>query len=165
MIFFKKSSNNPCIEYDEALDEALCFGWIDSIIKKLDDDRYLRKFTPRTNVSKWSDLNKRKVMALIENNRMTEAGLSKIDIWLRTGKVNWEGSRLIQEEDNFQEPEFIHEALAENEPALTNFRNLASTYRKHYILWITNAHREDTKRRRLNEAIDLLKENKKLGLK
>ena len=73
MIYYKKHSDTQCIEYNEALEEALCFGWIDSIIKKVDDDTYVRKFTPRTNISQWSDLNKRTVLSLIEKGKMTEA--------------------------------------------------------------------------------------------
>ncbi|MDX1830450.1 MAG: hypothetical protein R3342_13000 [Lutibacter sp.] len=78
-----------CIKYSEALEEALCFGWIDSIIKKVDSYQYLRKFTPRKNSSKWSDVNKKIVLSLIEKGKMTELGLKKIDIYLKTGKVYW----------------------------------------------------------------------------
>ncbi len=167
MIFYKKQRNIECIGYDEALEEALCFGWIDSIIKKVDEDQYVRKFTPRTNVSKWSDLNKRIVLTLIEKGKMTEAGLEKIDIYLKTGRVDWENKEAEEnnEEKGFHVPDFILKAFSENEPALTNFNNLARTYKRHYVLWITNAKREETILNRLNESIGLLKENRKLGLK
>ena len=167
MIFYRKQKNNECIKYNEALEEALCFGWIDSIIKKVNDDQYVRKFTPRTNTSKWSDLNKKLVLALIKKGRMTEAGLQKIDVYLKTGKVDWETSNIetVQKGKEFQVPDFILKAFAENEPALTNFNNLALTYKRHYILWITNAKREETIVNRLKESIGLLKENRKLGLK
>jgi uncharacterized protein YdeI (YjbR/CyaY-like superfamily) len=62
IIFYKKEIKIECIKYYEALEEALCFGWIDSIIKKTDDNKYVRKFTPRTNTIKWSDLNKKTVL-------------------------------------------------------------------------------------------------------
>lgn len=62
MIFYKKHANIECIKYNEALEEALCFGWIDSIIEKIDNDQYVRKFTPRTNTTKWSELNKKIVI-------------------------------------------------------------------------------------------------------
>ncbi|PKP03159.1 MAG: hypothetical protein CVU11_09350 [Bacteroidetes bacterium HGW-Bacteroidetes-6] len=162
MVFYKKHSDKECIKYNEALEEALCFGWIDSIIKKVDNDRYVRKFTPRINVSKWSDLNKRIVLSLIEEGKMTKAGLQKIDIYLKTGRVDWESKELKKE---FHIPDFILKTFAENEPALTNFNNLAGTHKRHYILWITSAKKEETILNRLKESIELLKENRKLGLK
>ena len=98
---------------------------------------------------------------------MTEAGLKKIDIYLKTGKVDWE---LKIEKENwkgkeFQVPDFILKAFAENEPALTNFNNFSKTYKRQYVLWITNAKREVTILNRLEESIKFLKENRKLGLK
>ena len=167
MIFYKKHVNIDCAKYNEALEEALCFGWIDSIIKKVDDEQYVRKFTPRTNISKWSDLNKKIVLSLIENGRMTNAGLEKIDIYLKTGRVDWTIKKSIAERkaNEIRVPDFILKGLAQNEPALTNFNNLANSYKRHYILWITNAKREETIFNRLKESIELLKENQKLGLK
>lgn len=167
MIYYKKHISIECIKYNEALEEALCFGWIDSIIKKLDDDRYLRKFTPRTNISKWSDLNKKIVLSLIEKGKMTEAGLKKIDIYLKTGKVDLTSQRSKNDGKGkeLKIPDFILKAFAENEPVLTNFNNLARTYKRHYILWITSAKRKETIQKRLEESIELLKENKQLGLR
>ena len=167
IIFYKKHTNTDCINYNEALEEALCFGWIDSIIKKIDDDRYVRKFTPRTDISKWSELNKKTVTTLISKGRMTEAGLNKINVYVNTGKVDWDSTGAKKEKKlrEFDIPDFIMKELSENEPALTNFNNLAPTYRRMYILWITNAKREETILGRLKESVLLLKENKKLGLK
>ncbi|MCX6246626.1 MAG: YdeI/OmpD-associated family protein [Bacteroidetes bacterium] len=166
IVFFKKHVNVECIKYNESLEEALCFGWIDSVIKKIDDDQYARKFTPRTNTSKWSELNKKIVTALIKKGKMTEEGLKKIDIYLKTGRVDWENKEFEEKEiKEIDIPDFIMEEFAKNEPALTNFNNLAQTYKRHYILWITNAKREETIHNRLKESVELLKENQKLGLK
>jgi len=167
MIYYKKHVNKECIVYDEALEEALCFGWIDSIIKKADENQYLRKFTPRTNISKWSDLNKNLVLSLISQNKMTEAGLRKIDVYLKTGKVDWDVKNINsgKEKKELHIPDFILKEFADNEPALTNFNNLAATYRRHYFLWITSAKREETIQSRLKEAVGLLKDNRKLSLK
>lgn len=166
MIFYKKHINIDCIKYNEVLEEVLCFGWIDSLIKKIDDDKYARKITPRTDTQKWSELNKKKVIELIKEGKMTQAGLNKIDNYLKTGKVDWvinkSESRELKEIDI---PDFIIEELAKNEPALINFNKLAPTYKRLYILWITNARKEETIQNRLKESIGLLKENKKLGLK
>jgi uncharacterized protein YdeI (YjbR/CyaY-like superfamily) len=166
MIFYKKNVNINCIKYNEALEESLCFGWIDSIIKKIDNEKYARKFTPRTNISKWSELNKKIVTELMQKGRMTEEGLKKIDIYLKTGMVDWKNTGSNDKgTKEFNVPDFILKEFAENEPALTNFNNLAQTYKIHYILWITNARKEETVNKRLKESTELLKENKKLGLR
>jgi len=166
LVFYKKHLKIECIDYKEALEEALCFGWIDSIIKKIDDEKYARKFTPRTNTSNWSEVNKKIFTALIKEGRMTEFGLMKIDIYLKTGKVEWSSKEVEKKETkSLIAPDFMIEAFAKNEPALTNFTNLTSTHKRYYILWITTAKKEETIQNRLKEAIELLKQNKKLGLK
>jgi uncharacterized protein YdeI (YjbR/CyaY-like superfamily) len=167
LIFYKKPSPIEGIKYNEALEEALCFGWIDSIIKKVNDEHYVRKFTPRTDIRNWSDLNKKTVLSLIEKGKMTTAGLEKIDVYLKTGKVDWKINPLKKEqkETPIPLPDFIHHEFAQNEPALSNFNSLAPTYQRHYILWITTAKKEETIFKRLHEAIELLKQNKKLSLK
>lgn len=166
IMFYKKHVNKECVSYGEALDEALCFGWIDSIIKRIDKDKYVRKFTPRKNLSNWSEVNKNKVLALIKEGKMNEAGLNKIDIYLKTGKVDWknEDSRGAEIKE-LEVPGFIKKEFAKHEPALTNFNKLARTFKKHYVSWITDAKRDKTLISRLKESIELLKENKKLGLK
>src|SRR5918992_6386370 len=78
LIYYKKHTGKPRIPYDDAVEEALCFGWIDSIVKTLDGDRYMQKFTPRTNVGKWSRLNLERVKKLLHEGRMTEAGRAKL---------------------------------------------------------------------------------------
>src|SRR5262249_13199943 len=79
LIYYKKHTGQPRIPYDHAVEEALCFGWIDSIVKRIDDETFAQKFTPRRDRTKWSALNKRRVRKLIREGRMTEAGLAKID--------------------------------------------------------------------------------------
>lgn len=167
MIYYKKHTGTKCIEYNEALEEALCFGWIDSTLKRIDDERYIRKFTPRTNTSNWSDVNKKLVLSLISNGRMTEAGLKKIDVWLKTGRVDWKtGTKKTDiRGKEIQVPGYFLKALSENEPALTNFNSLARSYKRQYVLWITSAKREDTILKRTKESVELLKQNQLLGLK
>lgn len=166
MIFYKKHTNKDYIPYKDALEEALCFGWIDSTSKKIDDEIYLRKFLPRTNTSNWSDINKKLALSLIEKGKMTEAGLRKIDVYLKTGKVDWEvKSQGEKKKNELDIPDLILKELARSEPALTNFDKLAPSYKRNYIQWITSAKREETILKRLKEAIELLKENKKLWLK
>jgi len=167
MIYFKKHTNKSCIEYSEALEEALCFGWIDSTLKRIDNERYIRKFTPRTNTSNWSEVNRKLVLSLISNGRMTEAGLKKIDVWLKTGKFEWKPDSKITDvgRKEFHVPGYFLKALSENEPALTNFNSLARSYKRQYVLWITSAKREETILKRIKESVELLKQNQLLGLK
>jgi len=161
LIFYKKVTSRPTIAYEAAVEEALCFGWIDSIIKKIDATKYARKFTPRSDKSKWSQLNKKRVDKMIKEGRMTEVGLAKIRIAKKTGL--WDKDDRPQISLDIP-PEFAN-ALARSKKAKENFEKLAPTYRKHYIGWISFAKRPETKKRRIAESIALLEKGQKLGLK
>ena len=161
LVFYKKATSKPTIEYGAAVEEALCFGWIDSIIKKIDDEKYVRKFTPRKDKSDWSALNKKRVAKMIKAGRMTAAGLAKIRAAKKNGSWNQDGKTPRSLEIP---PEFA-EALARNKKARENFEKLAATYRRHYLGWIAAAKRPETRKRRLDESIALLETGKKLGMK
>jgi len=77
-VFFKKHIKKPCVTYDQAVEEALCFGWIDSIIKRIDEEKHCMRFTPRKNTKCWSNLNRRRFRKMVEQGRMTQAGLGKV---------------------------------------------------------------------------------------
>lgn len=162
IICYKIHAGVQCISYREALLEALCFGWIDSTVRSLDQDRYLRMFTPRRNTSNWSEVNQKLVMTLIREGRMTEAGLQKIESYRKTGRVEWPAPEI--KTDELTVPAFIVEELGRNEPALSHFNQLSKTNKRYYIGWITSAKRAETIQKRLMESIALLKENKKLGI-
>ncbi|HPE35355.1 MAG TPA: YdeI/OmpD-associated family protein [Bacteroidales bacterium] len=166
----KKHVNTPCITHPDALRTALCFGRIDSIIKRLDHDRYIVKFTLRKNISKWSEVNKKLVDELIRSGEMTTAGLQKIESWRNTGKVSWENhesEKKISKETTGEMaiPAFILDELERHEPALTNFNRLAPSHKRNYVKWIIPAKRQETTDRRILEAAAMLKENKKPELK
>jgi len=161
LIFYKKETSKPTIPYEDSVEEALCFGWIDSIIKKIDNIKYARKFTPRKNNSKWSELNKKRANRMIKEGRMTDFGLTKIEMARETGRWDQDpGSQISLDIP----PEFA-EVLAQNKRAKKNFDKLAPSYRKHYIGWIAVAKRIETKRKRIDESIALLEKGEKLGLK
>ena len=161
LVFYKKSTNKPSLEYEEAIEEALCFGWIDSIIKKIDDEKYARKFTPRKADSFWSQLNKKRIEKMIKQGRMAKVGLAKVKEAKKTGLWNKDPRPKI----SLDVPEELAAALTKNKKAKENFDKLALTYRRRYIMWIAVAKRADTKKRRVAESIALLREGKKLGLK
>lgn len=85
-MIYKKHTATPSVTLEEAIDEALCFGWVDSIMKRIDEEKYVLRYTPRKRGSNWSDRNKKPVATLIEQERMTEAGLAKIDEAKQNGK-------------------------------------------------------------------------------
>ena len=161
LIFYKKETSKPTIGYEDAVEEALCFGWIDSIIKKIDDARYARKFTPRKDNSKWSALNKKRANKMIKEGRMTDVGLAKIKTAKKTGL--WEKDGRVQ--ISFDVPPEFAKALAQNKKAKKNFDKLAPSYRKQYIGWIKVAKRAETKKRRIEESLILLEKGEKLGMK
>jgi uncharacterized protein YdeI (YjbR/CyaY-like superfamily) len=161
LIFYKKHTGKPVIPYDDAVEEALCFGWIDSIIKRMDDEKFSRKFTPRKPGSKWSELNKKRVKKMIQRGRMTEAGLALINAAKKSGK--WEQD--ISHPKDFPIPPGVIKAISANKKAWENFNKLAPSYKKQYVGWITTAKKEETRQRRLKEALEILAQGKKLGMK
>jgi uncharacterized protein YdeI (YjbR/CyaY-like superfamily) len=162
LIYYKKSTGLPSIAYQDSLDEALCFGWIDSLIKKIDDEKYARKFTPRKDSSKWSLVNKKRVAQLIQEGSMTEFGLKKVEAAKRSG--SWDAPTQKPKLD-FEMPAEFSQALKENPRAEEAFNNLAPSYQKQYLAWIGTAKRSETRQKRIKESIKILNEGRKLGLK
>ena len=162
LVFYKKPSPNPNIPYDEAVEEALCFGWIDSIIQKIDAEKYARKFTQRVNNTKWSESNKKRIAKLIQQGRMTEAGLAKVTFPLPDDS---EISPKPKASTELVIPEHIRQALMANSAAWDKFNQLAPSYRRLYIRWIASPKKEEIQLRRAQEAIELLVQGKKLGLR
>ena len=156
LVFHKRQTGRPSIAYNDAVDEALCFGWIDSLIKRLDDDRYARKFTPRKPDSRWSTANRKRYAQLQANGRLTPAGLTRAPTD-RSGDAPRRSPSKV--------PQYIQQALRSRPAAWKYFESLAPSYRRMYIAWIDSAKQHETKTRRLREAIGLLAAGKKLGLK
>jgi uncharacterized protein YdeI (YjbR/CyaY-like superfamily) len=161
LVFYKKHTGKPSIPYDDSVEEALRFGWVDSIIRKIDAQKYARKFTPRTGKSKWSEANKKRVEKMIREGKMTEAGLASVKNAKECGQ--WFKSCVPATE--LAVPSYLKEALARNRKALDNFDRLADGYKRLYIRWIDSAKKEETRKRRIAEAIELLERNQKLGMK
>ena len=160
-LIFYKNNIRPTLDYESAVEEALCFGWIDSIIKKIDEKRFVRKFTPRKNRSKWSPSNKKRVERLIKSGRMTPIGLSKIKAAQKSGSWDESDRPVI----NFDPPEVFKKALNDNRKAKEFFGQLAPAYQKQFIGWIKVAKRQETIEKRISESIKLLEKGEKLSLK
>jgi uncharacterized protein YdeI (YjbR/CyaY-like superfamily) len=155
LVLYKKHTRMESIPYEDAVREALCFGWIDSLIKRIDEDRHARKFTPRKPISKWSEINRRRWAELRDAGLLTPAGLAAAPTDNRYAPLRKVANL----------PAYIAKALQLNPPAWAFFQELAPTYRRQFVGWIHLAKRSDTREKRIRESITLLAARKKLGLK
>jgi uncharacterized protein YdeI (YjbR/CyaY-like superfamily) len=157
LVFHKQHTATLSVDYEAAVEEALCFGWIDSLVRRLDDDRYARKFTPRKPASGWSMINRRRYASLEKRGLLQAAGCGSAP----SAKSNVAPPRLPWA----TAPKYIERALKADGAAWRHFEQLAPSYRRSYIGWIDSAKRAETKERRLREAVSLLAKGQKLGLK
>lgn len=156
LVFYKRDTGQASIAYEDAVDEALCFGWIDSLIKRLDETRYARKFTPRKPDSRWSTLNRNRYARLVESGRLTEAGRKRAP----TDRSGDAPPRSV-----VKMTPYFREALKSHPAARTYFDSLAPSHQRRYIGWIDSAKRQETKERRAQEAIKMLEAGTKVVLK
>ena len=157
LIFHKQHTGQPSVAYLDALDEALCYGWIDSLVRRLDDDRYARKFTPRRPGSRWSAINLKRYAELQKAGRVTAAGKARSPAEGRT----YDSITHVPE----TLPPSIAKGLKASPEAWSFFKTLTPREQRMYLGWIWLAKREETKQRRMKEAIRLLRTKRKLGLK
>ena len=148
LVYYKKGSGTPSVTYREALDEALCFGWIDSRVNAIDDERYRQIFTPRRPKSVWSRINKGHIERLISEGRMTPAGQAAID----AAKADGSWHSLDDIEDLTAPPEFLR-ALRRNKPAMARFEAMSPASRKLFIGWVATAKRDETREKRIAESV------------
>jgi uncharacterized protein YdeI (YjbR/CyaY-like superfamily) len=156
LIFHKVHTGRPCIAYEDAIEDALCYGWVDSLVKRLDDDRFARKFTPRKADSLWSDSNRKRYARLEAAGRLQAAGLARRPTRGKYATPPVRPARM---------PGWITDALRARPAARRTFDALSETERRRYVHWIHAAKRQETKDRRVREAIALLAAGKPLGLK
>lgn len=156
LIFYKVGSTFESMRWEQAVKVAICYGWIDSTVRKMDDDKRKQTFTPRKDKSVWSKLNKTYIEELIAENLMHESGLAKIE----TAKQNGSWSSLDAVE-NHEIPEDLQLAFNQNKTAYTNYQNFSPSYRKSYLYWLNHAKREETRNARIVEIIKLCEQNLK----
>jgi uncharacterized protein YdeI (YjbR/CyaY-like superfamily) len=161
LIYYRTGTGKPSIPYDDSVEEALCFGWIDGIIKKLDEEKFARKFMPRKSRSRWSRSNRERAEKMIKEGRMAEPGLARI----RDAKESGEWSKAQENRKELVIPAFFVETLSKNKKASEFFSNLAPTYKRHFVGWVSSAKREETRAKRIKEALRYLEQNKKLPLR
>lgn len=156
LIYYKQTTGQPHVAYSDAVEEALCFGWVDSKPNVLDDERYMQLFSPRNPKSPWSRLNKQRVEKLIEQGLMTEAGLKLIEAAKQNGA--WTVYDTIED---LTMPEDLEQALAANPTAYDNFQAFSNSSKKNILWWIQSAKQPATRSKRIEETVALAAVNKK----
>ena len=150
LVSYRKSGGKPSIPYNNAVEEALCFGWIDSIVKKLGEDSRAQRFSPRKMKSKWSETNLERVRRLIDEGRMTPAGLAAV------------GNLLDRE---FNIPADILETLRGDPEVWNNFQQFPDSYKRIRVGWIDAARRRpEAFTQRLDYFLKMTKRNEKFGM-
>ena len=156
LIYYKKTSGKSGIVYNEAVEEALCFGWIDSTMRPMDEERYMQRFTPRKPKSGWSGLNKKRIEKMMSEGLMTKPGLDRIEAAKKDG--SWESLDHI---DAIQLPEDFEKALSKNKKAKTNFENFPPFSKKQFLYHINQAKRPETRKERIKLCVQMAAANKK----
>jgi uncharacterized protein YdeI (YjbR/CyaY-like superfamily) len=161
LIYYKKHTGKPRIPYDDAVEEALCFGWIDSTVQKIDEDKYAQRFTPRTEGSRWSELNLKRARKMIKQGKMTRVELEKFrEVEKRLRRMP---KRRKSERETILPPD-LEEALAKDPEAERNFDSFAPSHKRMYIGWINEAKRPETRKRRIGQTVKWAARNRKPGM-
>jgi uncharacterized protein YdeI (YjbR/CyaY-like superfamily) len=155
LIYYKKHTGKPTVSYNDSVEEALCFGWIDGITQRIDEERYALRFTPRRNGSAWSQSNIARMKKLQELGLLSKAAI------VPTPETKVVPPRQIE----LPIPDELQTALRKNTKARRFFNSLAPSYRRLYVRWISSAKQDSTRLRRVNEAVALLAAGKKLPMK
>jgi uncharacterized protein YdeI (YjbR/CyaY-like superfamily) len=156
LISYKKNSAKPRFEYDEAVEEALCFGWVDSKPNKLDDERSMLWMAPRKPGSGWSKPNKERVEKLTRDGRMASSGLAKIEAAQQDGSWN-----ALDAVEALEIPPDLQTALNENLPAAEYFAAFPRSVKRGILEWISNAKRPETRAARIAETATLAAQNQR----
>lgn len=158
--YYKRNSGKKSVSYEEAVEEAICFGWIDTTARSVDDESYMQKFTPRNPRSAWSLLNKRRALKMMKAGRMTKAGMAKIRVAKESGA--WAGAYTLKKTAKM--PQDLKKALEKNERAQENFNNFPNGARNYYVMWVEDAKLEETRRRRIRRVVAFCTKGVKYGM-
>jgi uncharacterized protein YdeI (YjbR/CyaY-like superfamily) len=150
LIYPKKHSGKLRIPYDEAVEEAICFGWIDGRTGKLDADRYVQRFTPRRPSSRWSPINIRRARKVIASGEMTAAGMQA---FRPERKTETHPTKL---------PSILQQAFRRNTSAWQNFRRFPPFYRRMTVAWVASAKKEETRLKRLEKLMEISSQNQRI---
>jgi uncharacterized protein YdeI (YjbR/CyaY-like superfamily) len=152
LVYYKKKANKSTVSYSEAVDEALCFGWIDSKAKPIDDEKYMQFFSPRKKNSIWSRINKEKVERLIKEGLIPKAGYESIDIAKQNG--SW---TILDEAEALIIPQDLNDEFQKSPKALDYFLGLSRSDKRNILQWLVLAKRPETRQKRIDEIVSLAK--------
>jgi uncharacterized protein YdeI (YjbR/CyaY-like superfamily) len=152
LIYYKVGSGKPRIPYEDAVEEALCFGWIDGQVKRIDSEKHMQRFSPRRKGSVWAESNIKRVRKLMRLGKMAPAGLEAFR--------GHEAKRVPQ---NIGIPNDVERALKARGKAWESFQNWPPSHRKHFLWWIISSRTQETRERRIREVAERAAENRKLG--
>ena len=156
LVYHKKNSPKSSVSYEDAVQEALIFGWIDSKVNALDEERYMQVFTPRKPGSNWSKSNKNRVQHLTRRGLMKTAGLKKVEVAKKDGSWNF-----LNDIEDLIIPEDLKKALNKNKTATKNFNSFTDSHKKQILYWIGTAKKHDTRLKRIKVTVKAAKENRK----
>ena len=154
LIIYHKSSKTPSVYMDEAVEEALCFGWIDSIKKKRDDESAYQFFSRRKPKSNWSKINRARAVTMIKEGQMTPAGQAMVDLAKKTG--TWTALKGVQDGVI---PSDLQKMFEKNATAYANFQAFPPSSKRIILEWILNAKKPETRLKRIKETVELAKKN------
>jgi len=154
LIIYHKTSDTKSVYYEEAVEEAICFGWIDSIAHKRDEESKYQFFAVRKPKSNWSKANRERAVKMIEQGLMTSSGQRLIDLAKQTG--TWEALVDVQ---NSVIPDDLQALLNKNKTALKNFLAFPPSSKRIILEWILNAKKPETRQKRIEETVKLAKDN------
>lgn len=149
LIFYKKSSPNFNLSWSESVDESLCFGWIDSTKKTIDNERFKQYFSKRKPKSNWSKVNKDKIKNLIDQRLMKEAGYKSIEIAKENG--SW---TILDAVENLEIPKDLEQELKIHKEAMRYFESLTKSLKKQLLYWVISAKRDETRNKRIKEIVE-----------
>ena len=155
LVSWKKATGRNSVPFTDVVDEALCYGWVDSKINKLDEERAMRLFTPRNPKSPWSRINKEKVARLVEQGRMASAGMRLVEGAKADGSWN-----IYDEIEDLVIPPDLASALSENSPAGSYFEGFPDSSKKNILWWIKSARRPETRATRIAKTVGMAQENR-----
>ncbi len=155
LVHLKKGVDRPGLRYEEAVEEAVCFGWIDGLLRGIDAESFALRYSPRKRDSVWSLSNIQRVEKLIREDRMTAAGMAAVTAAQENGQ--WQAA--MQREDVEAIPADLEQALRQHEGALAAYQAQPASRKKQWLYWLESARRGETRARRVQAIVDALRQS------
>ena len=156
LIYYKNNTSKPTVKYSDAVDEALCFGWIDSKAKSLDDEKFMQFFSKRKPKCVWSKINKEKVQRLIECGLKTDAGFESIEVAKQNG--SWS---ILDSAESLVIPSDLEAEFQKNPNSIDYFLSLSRSDKRNILQWLVLAKRSETRQKRIVEIVELARQGQK----